>query len=275
MAHIPHNPSTLLAPHNHTPTLNMKSSSSLSSKQFLSKHNCHQGGQGPSLRSILVLTFITLYGLQSLLTHFSTYAPSVSRRFSPSSSSEESARSSRTSFGAPFPTATAHSGSAQRSRSRRQQTYTYSPQEQQYQQRWKQQHQQNWYNDNGYQYQYQDEQQQQENEPEEQTEFEKMFYTGPSYYDNVHDHSRKNNDYDSTSYTTPQYEPDNQDDDSFGAYDQYATKDDLPGADCKGYYCADTQTCVDQPLNCPCPHILDTKCFRSDWFVCFRGPHQC
>ncbi|KAI8595984.1 hypothetical protein EDD21DRAFT_389675 [Dissophora ornata] len=44
---------------------------------------------------------------------------------------------------------------------------------------------------------------------------------------------------------------------------------------CAGYYCAETNTCVDKPIHCPCPFESDTKCVRSDWYVCYRGPHSC
>ncbi|KAF9914573.1 hypothetical protein BX616_008018, partial [Lobosporangium transversale] len=36
------------------------------------------------------------------------------------------------------------------------------------------------------------------------------------------------------------------------------------GWDCAGYYCAETDTCVDKPISCPCPSELDTKCVHGD-----------
>ncbi|KAK3831817.1 MAG: hypothetical protein JOS17DRAFT_744413 [Linnemannia elongata] len=44
---------------------------------------------------------------------------------------------------------------------------------------------------------------------------------------------------------------------------------------CKGYYCEETQVCVDRPVQCPCPYDTDTKCLRGEWYVCYRGPHKC
>ncbi|KAI8599405.1 hypothetical protein EDD21DRAFT_161494 [Dissophora ornata] len=46
---------------------------------------------------------------------------------------------------------------------------------------------------------------------------------------------------------------------------------DVVGSECARYYCAETQTCVEKPIDCPCPSVLDTKCFRGDWYVCYRG----
>ncbi|KAG0198335.1 hypothetical protein BGX33_012420, partial [Mortierella sp. NVP41] len=143
----------------------------------------------------------------------------------------------------------------------------------------------NWYdgNDEGYQYQYQQE------EPEERTAFEKMFYNEPSSSTQNHNHKDYYNydnenpgyDYNSNSnygsgYDFPQYDYNGED--TFGAFDEHSDQvgaGALPGSDCRGYFCSETHTCVDQPINCPCPHVLDTKCLRSDWFVCYRGPHQC
>lgn len=226
----------------------MKKSSSLSSKPFLSQH--HRGGGGPSLRSILVLTALTLYGLQSFLSHFSTFNTTTPRRSSYPSSTSSSSSNSRTTFGVPFPTSqSTHQRS--RSRERKQQQHTYSPQE-------RQQHQQTWYNDND---------NDSDQEPlDHRTAFEKKYFSDPSYFPFSDDDYNTN--YDNTN--TPHSQSD-----TFGAYDEYEAREILPGSECKGYYCAETDTCVDQPINCPCPHVLDTKCFRSDWFVCFRGPHQC
>ncbi|KAK5801796.1 hypothetical protein F5H01DRAFT_354677 [Linnemannia elongata] len=271
MAHIPHPPTTLL--HNTTtptrpPCLKMKKSSSLSTKPFLSHHSHNHRGGGPSLRSILVLTALTLYGLQSFLSHFNA---TVSRRSSyPASTSSGNVRSSsRTTFGVPFPTAeSTHQQRSGRSSSRRKQQHTYSPQEQREQQQ--RQQQQTWYNDHQTQHHHQ------ETSDDHRTEFEKKYFSepSPSYFSTYDD--EEDNYYSSNyqNYDTQQQA------DTFGEYDEYGgagteSRQILPGSDCKGYYCAETDTCVDRPLNCPCPHVLDTKCFRSDWFVCFRGPHKC
>lgn len=48
----------------------------------------------------------------------------------------------------------------------------------------------------------------------------------------------------------------------------------VPGSDCAGYYCADTDTCVRRPTDCPCPLVLDTKHFRGSWYVCQRRSIQ-
>ncbi|KAI7820782.1 hypothetical protein BC939DRAFT_504756 [Gamsiella multidivaricata] len=37
------------------------------------------------------------------------------------------------------------------------------------------------------------------------------------------------------------------------------------GSTCAGYYCIETQTCVSEPIHCPCPSVIDTKCWRGDW----------
>lgn len=51
---------------------------------------------------------------------------------------------------------------------------------------------------------------------------------------------------------------------------------EIPGANCRGYYCEETDVCVEKPIDCPCPYPLDTKCLRGDWFVCYRGTnHRC
>ncbi|KAI8356408.1 hypothetical protein B0O80DRAFT_497110 [Mortierella sp. GBAus27b] len=44
---------------------------------------------------------------------------------------------------------------------------------------------------------------------------------------------------------------------------------------CGGYYCRETDVCVHQPIQCPCPYPQDSKCIRGDWYVCYRGPHSC
>ncbi|KAG0284711.1 hypothetical protein BGZ96_010951 [Linnemannia gamsii] len=44
---------------------------------------------------------------------------------------------------------------------------------------------------------------------------------------------------------------------------------------CKGYYCEETQVCVDRPVQCPCPYYTDTKCLRGEWYICYRGPYNC
>ncbi|KAK3833388.1 MAG: hypothetical protein JOS17DRAFT_740356 [Linnemannia elongata] len=259
MAHIPHPPTTLL--HNPTtptrpPCLKMKKSSSLSTKPFLSHQN-HSHRVRPSLRSILVLTALTLYGLQSFLSHLNATIPRRSS-YPASTSNGAGGSSSQTTFGVPFPTSEAtHQRSSSSSRRRKQQ-HTYSPQEQREQQ-------QTWYND-------QTQQQHHQETYDSRTEFEKKYFSEPtpSYFPTSND----DDDY----YSSSNYNNyDTQQADSFGAYDEYGagTRQVVPGSECKGYYCAETDTCVDRPINCPCPHILDTKCFRSDWFVCFRGPHKC
>ncbi|OAQ26219.1 hypothetical protein K457DRAFT_34653 [Linnemannia elongata AG-77] len=73
-------------------------------------------------------------------------------------------------------------------------------------------------------------------------------------------------------------------DDFFGggsAQQQDDSEDDseeFPSSDasaCKGYYCEETQVCVDRPVQCPCPYDTDTKCLRGEWYVCYRGPNKC
>ncbi|KAF8945191.1 hypothetical protein BGZ47_003108 [Haplosporangium gracile] len=72
-------------------------------------------------------------------------------------------------------------------------------------------------------------------------------------------------------------------DDFFGGgSQQQADPEDEPeattssdGSACKGYYCEETQVCVDRPVQCPCPYDTDTKCFRGDWYICHRGSHKC
>lgn len=267
MAHIPHPPTTLLpTPTTSTrpPCLKMKKSSSLSTKPFLSHHNHNHRG-GPSLRSILVLTALTLFGIQSFLSRLNATVPRRSSYPASTSSGGSGAGGSRsrTSFGVPFPTAESiHQRSGRISRSRRKQQHTYSPQEQSEQQ-------QTWYNDQT--------QQHHQETFDSRTEFEKKYFSepSPSYFPTSND---DDDDYYSSSSSSSNYNNyDTQQADTFGAYDEYGAgaRQVVPGAECKGYYCAETDTCVDRPINCPCPHILDTKCFRSDWFVCFRGPHKC
>ncbi|KAI7816360.1 hypothetical protein BC939DRAFT_469434 [Gamsiella multidivaricata] len=64
-----------------------------------------------------------------------------------------------------------------------------------------------------------------------------------------------------------------EDDENGGQDDLNQTGTNSEG--CAGYYCADTDVCVDQPIHCPCPYETDTKCFRGDWYVCHRGWHAC
>ncbi|KAF9085935.1 hypothetical protein BGX29_001685 [Mortierella sp. GBA35] len=47
------------------------------------------------------------------------------------------------------------------------------------------------------------------------------------------------------------------------------------GSACRGYFCEENQVCVDRPIQCPCPYETDTKCLRGDWYVCYRGSHNC
>ncbi|KAF9174674.1 hypothetical protein BGX21_000415 [Mortierella sp. AD011] len=65
--------------------------------------------------------------------------------------------------------------------------------------------------------------------------------------------------------------------DFFGSDEEDEEDDDARATSeaCKGYYCADSDACVDKPIDCPCPFDMDTKCFRGDWYVCYRGGHTC
>ncbi|KNC75816.1 hypothetical protein SARC_11665 [Sphaeroforma arctica JP610] len=41
------------------------------------------------------------------------------------------------------------------------------------------------------------------------------------------------------------------------------------------YYCEDSDTCVDTPVECPCPSVHSTKCKTDDWYVCLEPGVDC
>ncbi|KAI0048045.1 hypothetical protein FA95DRAFT_1491541 [Auriscalpium vulgare] len=51
---------------------------------------------------------------------------------------------------------------------------------------------------------------------------------------------------------------------------------------CSNYLCQDTMTCVNRPVDCPCPHVHDVKCIVADkqedgdgTAICVRGGTDC
>ncbi|KAI0065853.1 hypothetical protein BV25DRAFT_1798176 [Artomyces pyxidatus] len=51
---------------------------------------------------------------------------------------------------------------------------------------------------------------------------------------------------------------------------------------CSNYLCQDTMTCVERPVDCPCPHVHDVKCVVPDaqedgdgTRLCIRGAIDC
>ncbi|KAF9179174.1 hypothetical protein BGZ49_005215, partial [Haplosporangium sp. Z 27] len=55
-----------------------------------------------------------------------------------------------------------------------------------------------------------------------------------------------------------------EDSSSYSSYSKDPDYNYIIGSQCAGYYCADTDTCVDRPIECPCPSVLDMKCLRGD-----------
>ncbi|KAI9276241.1 hypothetical protein BY458DRAFT_506068, partial [Sporodiniella umbellata] len=44
---------------------------------------------------------------------------------------------------------------------------------------------------------------------------------------------------------------------------------------CSGYRCRTTATCVDLPIQCPCPSLASKKCYVGDWYLCVDPNMAC
>ena len=43
---------------------------------------------------------------------------------------------------------------------------------------------------------------------------------------------------------------------------------------CDKYTCPGTKTCVNKPVECPCP-ASQLKCVHGDWYYCLESKKQC